>query len=81
FFTKDMYLQDRGRNNLEKSLFVIKDGFCIAYGYLDIDHPYTSSEQLINALDPYRGNIESNGIIRRFLQGKHNIKVQLISDH
>ncbi len=78
FFKRDMILIDKGRNNYEKSVLVIQNGFCIALGYLDFDQPLSNFNDILDSLSPYKGNIESNGIIRRFLNAKSSIKVQYI---
>ncbi|MEP7196945.1 MAG: exonuclease domain-containing protein [Saprospiraceae bacterium] len=79
-FRKDLIIIDQGRNIEEQSLFVIQNGFCTAFGYLDIDNSYQNIDELTQSLDPYKGNIESNGIIKRFLQSKNNLKIKYLNE-
>ncbi len=74
FFTEDFILIDTGRDKNEKSIIVIEDGFCTYYGYVSDEEPITDLNSLKSQLEPYRGNIESNGIILNYLKKNPRVK-------
>jgi DNA polymerase-3 subunit epsilon len=74
FFTEDFILIDTGRDKNEKSIIVIEDGFCTYYGYVSDEEPVTDLHSLKSQLEPYRGNIESNGIILNYLKKNPRVK-------
>lgn len=75
FFQRDMVIIDKGRNSTEQTVFLIKNGFCDALGYIDYDSSFDNADELAASLEPYKGNIESNGIIRRFLNTHSQLKI------
>ncbi|MCC6815443.1 MAG: GIY-YIG nuclease family protein [Saprospiraceae bacterium] len=68
FFNEDIIIIDCGRSKLEKSIVIIENGFCSFFGYLDYDIPIFNLNELKEQLEKYKGNIETNGIIRNFLK-------------
>lgn len=79
FFTEDVIITDKGRSPEESSFIVIENGFCVAIGYLDYDTRIRDISELKESLEPFKGNIETNGIIRNHLSKNPKIKVMKIT--
>ena len=79
FFEKDFFLVDEGRNNNEKTVFLIKDGQCAGMDYFDVHTPLLSA-QILDQIKSYPGNSESNRIIRQFMYGKKGLRMHPIED-
>ncbi|MGB3196666.1 MAG: exonuclease domain-containing protein [Saprospiraceae bacterium] len=75
-FDRNFILYDKGRRSQEMSCIVIKDGYCRAIGYLNIEESYLTVESIIDELSPYKGSIETNSIIRTFIKNNPKIKLK-----
>ena len=75
-FDRNFILYDKGRRSQEMSCIVIKDGYCRAIGYLNIEESYPTVESIIDELSPYKGSIETNSIIRTFIKNNPKIKLK-----
>ncbi|MFN8280865.1 MAG: exonuclease domain-containing protein [Saprospiraceae bacterium] len=74
-FINDMLILDEGREKMERSAILIKNGFCSAIGYLEEDNVYQDISQIEDTLEPYHGNVETNSIIRRFIKRNSSLKI------
>ena len=77
YFTKDLFIVDKGRSPEENSLILIQKGFCTAIGYLDYDTTFSTFDELKSQLEPFKGNVETNGIIRTYLKKNPRTKIVL----
>jgi DNA polymerase-3 subunit epsilon len=65
-FTEDFFLIEKGRNPEERTVFLIEKGQFAGFGYLDAACNF-STEQLRDALQPFKGNPETTRIILGYL--------------
>ncbi|AKP52826.1 DNA polymerase III epsilon subunit [Cyclobacterium amurskyense] len=59
-------VKDIGRNPEEEVALLFEDGFLSAYGFLDLNMSYQSSEEVISALKPVKRVVETRYLLKSF---------------
>ncbi|MEL6986205.1 MAG: exonuclease domain-containing protein [Bacteroidota bacterium] len=78
FFQRDFFLIDEGRSNDEKSIFLIKDGKCAGMDYFSTNESVEPAA-ILDQIQSYPGNAESNRIIRQFIYGKKGLRMHFLN--
>lgn len=69
-FDKDFILLDSGKNDEEKSVFLIQDGQFRGYGYIDLESLEMGTEEILEAINYQEPNPELNSIVRNYILDK-----------
>lgn len=66
---------DKGREETERSAFLIEEGVCTGMGYIDMDDGYVRFEDIKDALSPYQSFKETGSIIFHYMNKHPEIQI------
>jgi DNA polymerase-3 subunit epsilon len=74
-FNRDFLIVTQGRNYEENGLILIQNGSYRGYGYIPIADSIYGIEECLEAIEHRKGTIESNAIIKSYIDTKQDFKI------
>jgi DNA polymerase III subunit epsilon len=72
-FEEDFLIIDKGKNNDERAVVLVKDGYYFGFGY--IDDTASTIEDYLEAIKKYPRHNDTNKIVRKYISGNSKIRV------
>ena len=77
-FGENFFIIISGRTNEEMCVILIEEGFFQGFGYVNKDDIYLGVEELKEAIDPQKKNIEVNSLIQQYMATHNDYKIMKI---